>query len=434
MESPKDNLTSNPEKQVVVIKYENGDVYEGQVDKNGKRNGYGKLLVKNKYAYEGEFEDDQEHGQGKFVYENGNTYEGSVKGGKRIGWGKLTAKDKYTYLGEFKDDHANGWGELTTIEYSYAGQMKDYTPDGVGKVTLENGESYHGMFKESKVYNLSPIKKNQKVLVIIKDENLLNKQSVEARYKRVILLRKSSTINQKFLTELITKSTKGKKKKKIKTIITEHASEKGELTNQDFILNTLNKILKETKKYNSKHLKEPVQSIDITLHSCFGSKIVYENKAFQDVMKRFIAAKIDVRVSAGDENFTSLTNYSNGKNVMPFSKTGDYYIVNRFDLNADTDFNNLKPSKIKKYTSIQAFMDDRYEGKIIDDSAQSVNSSKKTKSDKNTKENKENNKPSEDRLTALETPINTTNASKPNSKRLESSKGEEVKSPTLPKR
>jgi hypothetical protein len=58
--------------------YINGDVYEGDY-KNGKKEGKGKYVFVNGNVYEGDWKNGVMEGKGKMVYINGNVYEGDWK-------------------------------------------------------------------------------------------------------------------------------------------------------------------------------------------------------------------------------------------------------------------------------------------------------------------------------------------------------------------
>ena len=59
----------------------------GQLDNFGQVNGVGKEI--NNIIYEGQLKNDIYHGYGRFIYSNGNYYEGQWVNGKKQGLGKL---------------------------------------------------------------------------------------------------------------------------------------------------------------------------------------------------------------------------------------------------------------------------------------------------------------------------------------------------------
>lgn len=87
----------------VVIKYENGDIYHGEVS-HGIRHGKGVLTESEKgikYIYNGDFINDKKHGTGTYTSED-NTY---------------------VYDGEFRDDKREGFAQLLFRSTKYSGQF-----------------------------------------------------------------------------------------------------------------------------------------------------------------------------------------------------------------------------------------------------------------------------------------------------------------------
>ena len=56
---------------------------------DGKRNGFG-ILTANGFKYEGEWLNDEEHGQGTLQYPDGCSYEGQWQSGRKSGEGTFT--------------------------------------------------------------------------------------------------------------------------------------------------------------------------------------------------------------------------------------------------------------------------------------------------------------------------------------------------------
>ena len=84
-ESNKENHNSNIQnrkqeknERYEIIKYDNGDAYKGELV-NGKRNGFGVCIFKNKDRYEGLWKDDLMHSIGKYIYKDGATYSGDFR-------------------------------------------------------------------------------------------------------------------------------------------------------------------------------------------------------------------------------------------------------------------------------------------------------------------------------------------------------------------
>ena len=65
-------------------------------------------------VYEGQWENGEMHGQGKFTWPDGVVYEGQYQNGQIHGQGKFTFSDGAVYEGQFENDDAHGEG-LRTI-------------------------------------------------------------------------------------------------------------------------------------------------------------------------------------------------------------------------------------------------------------------------------------------------------------------------------
>jgi hypothetical protein len=79
--------------------------YTGEL-KDGKKNGFGKIIFSNGNTYEGEWKDNKFNGNGTYI-DNYSIYEGNWENGKKNGYGKETTlifnnKCKGTYEGGFK--------------------------------------------------------------------------------------------------------------------------------------------------------------------------------------------------------------------------------------------------------------------------------------------------------------------------------------------
>ena len=103
--------------------------YKGEW-KNGKRTGYGVLILQISKSrldkYEGEFKDGKRTGHGTYSFANGDRYVGNFIDGKKIGRGEYIFANGDRYIGEFQSDKMHGEGI-----YTYA-----------------TGKVYNGLFKE----------------------------------------------------------------------------------------------------------------------------------------------------------------------------------------------------------------------------------------------------------------------------------------------
>ena len=86
-----------------------------------------------KLQYEGQFEDDQPLGLGKIKYENGDVYIGQVEKYVRAGRGRLISKT-WTFDGRFEKDLKDGTGFLLHNDGRiYCGEYKQGVEEGYGE-------------------------------------------------------------------------------------------------------------------------------------------------------------------------------------------------------------------------------------------------------------------------------------------------------------
>jgi hypothetical protein len=130
-----------------TIKYDNGDVYDGEV-KDGKRHGKGKMIYSDNMVYEGEWNDDNRKGRGKLTFPDGSYYDGEFKDNKMEGNGKMKFSNGVIYEGEWKNSQCDGIGKMTYIDGAiYQGNWLDGQKNGKGKMNYFNGNIYLGEWK-----------------------------------------------------------------------------------------------------------------------------------------------------------------------------------------------------------------------------------------------------------------------------------------------
>lgn len=83
--------------------------YVGKV-KNAKANGYGVAIVDTGSRYQGDWIDNQRHGEGTFYWPDGEYYKGSYANDQRNGMGSYYWPNGEKYTGQWKNDKRNGEG------------------------------------------------------------------------------------------------------------------------------------------------------------------------------------------------------------------------------------------------------------------------------------------------------------------------------------
>ena len=114
------------------IKFENGDRYIGQV-KNNTKHGSGKYIWVNGNIYEGIWENNKRT-HGMFKWSNGNVYIGGFLEGKFSGSGIIKYSNGNAYEGEWKEGKKHGEGLLIEDKIKYQGEFKNGKFHGNGKL------------------------------------------------------------------------------------------------------------------------------------------------------------------------------------------------------------------------------------------------------------------------------------------------------------
>lgn len=130
------------------IKYENGDVYYGEV-KGNKPNGVGRMKYADGTIYVGSWIKGIREGEGKMTFTDGDVYEGFWRDDRMNGRGRLTLSDGNYVEGEFSNGSFLGGTALVKSEgREYQGEVNgDCRPNGHGQLKLPNGFVLNGEFK-----------------------------------------------------------------------------------------------------------------------------------------------------------------------------------------------------------------------------------------------------------------------------------------------
>jgi putative phage-type endonuclease len=129
-----------------ILRYQDGNTYEGTL-KNNKFHGKGVLTLANGDICEGDFRNGKLHGSGSYFFVGGLKYWGQFLRGKRSGIGKYVWPHGDVYEGECWDDQINGIGTYTYADgHRYVGHFLNSKKNGNGKGTWLSGASYEGVW------------------------------------------------------------------------------------------------------------------------------------------------------------------------------------------------------------------------------------------------------------------------------------------------
>lgn len=158
------------------LEFPDGSIYVGELNADGRVEGWGRLRWTNGDVYEGEFLDGLMHGQGTFtsgvagayrggfvrgyregrgtmIYPDGTGYEGDFLANHFHGRGRLSWSQGDYYDGEFVENRMTGYGERHFADGTlYVGQLVDGVFDGKGELRRATGEHYLGDFKAGKMH------------------------------------------------------------------------------------------------------------------------------------------------------------------------------------------------------------------------------------------------------------------------------------------
>ena len=122
-------------------------VYEGQWNLLGERCGFGRFRANNGELYEGHWESNLQHGQGRVVYNDKTGYSGSWDRGKPNGYGRRIYPNGDQYFGTWANGMKQGLGSLQyTNGDVYVGEYKNGERHGKGCIFYATGERFVGGF------------------------------------------------------------------------------------------------------------------------------------------------------------------------------------------------------------------------------------------------------------------------------------------------
>ncbi|EDO43482.1 predicted protein [Nematostella vectensis] len=93
--------------------YPGGDIYEGEWSEEGRKHGYGMLVMTDGTKFVGKFMLGLCQGPGLLKFPDGSSYAGEFSEGKYNGYGTFTRSDGMKFEGEFKQGSIEGMGLIT---------------------------------------------------------------------------------------------------------------------------------------------------------------------------------------------------------------------------------------------------------------------------------------------------------------------------------
>lgn len=128
--------------------------YEGNLE-FGIVSGEGRFTWNNKDSYSGDFSGNEIDGKGKLIFSDGGNYSGEFQDGIRSGSGEFKWSDGKTYVGDWSNDNITGEG---TITYTNGDTLEGYFTEGKfisGVYTTANSSAhYRIVFDQERVTNV----------------------------------------------------------------------------------------------------------------------------------------------------------------------------------------------------------------------------------------------------------------------------------------
>jgi hypothetical protein len=125
--------------------------------KDGRPKGYGEIHYKNSLIsttngvefelgqYRGEFRQGKREGFGKMVWADGSNFEGEWRNDERY-HGKMIMANNFVYIGHFQNDKFHGENEQLLIPNMiiYQGSFIQGKTEPIGMLLYHNGDIYYG--------------------------------------------------------------------------------------------------------------------------------------------------------------------------------------------------------------------------------------------------------------------------------------------------
>lgn len=128
---------------------EQGDYYFGQW-KNSQCNGFGSIMMEKKLVYQGNFANSKKEGYGEERYPDGDMYKGAFYDGQKSGRGQYIFADGSRYDGNFKNSKYSGFGQISFSNgNTVRGDFKNGKLNGEGDFTWADGSKFVGNFLDN---------------------------------------------------------------------------------------------------------------------------------------------------------------------------------------------------------------------------------------------------------------------------------------------
>jgi hypothetical protein len=154
-----------------IIKYDNGDVYDGDL-KDNMMNGKGKMTYVSGDIYTGEFKDNMMNGKGIYKYKDGRVFVGNFKDDKKEGPGRMIDSfGRALHAGHWKDGKLDTLGDTLMDErlnrWSMSRENKKERPG----VTLDDIRMNRALLMDDRLKKWSMTQENTNYVPIGPDEN-----------------------------------------------------------------------------------------------------------------------------------------------------------------------------------------------------------------------------------------------------------------------
>ena len=154
IELPPEIIENRPQNgfQTELIKFKNGDTYQGYYNENNKKEGFGIYIKNNGYIYKGLWKEDKIGDYGLFIDPQGNYYKGYLVNGEAEGEGEMFINNKMKYFGNFSNNLPNKKGKIINFKDNsiYEGDLVNGKKQGKGTLKFNDGTVYEGDFIDDK--------------------------------------------------------------------------------------------------------------------------------------------------------------------------------------------------------------------------------------------------------------------------------------------